>query len=340
MNMASLGRSGGRAVGGILVRPPLPPGHNSMFRVPASRSNEADLTRALNGSSSHGIRSSRSFDSGLSVGRMNSGSSIASTTSSLSQSTSMDDGLSAVLRGEVVGAGANESSTPSERDISTFREQARKNLEAGELVPDAVVGGLLQERLSKMDCKRHGWLLDGFPRTPHQVDALVDSDAMPDVVIVMKVDSEDIVDRLVHRRIDPVTGSIYNLKYKKPPTEEISKRLKRREDDHEDVIRSRLATYEANMVGILANFANYDITVVEVDAGGELSREDVYKQVRGELLRASLTDNGVASSRPLNVVVAGPPGCGKGTQADMLRSDFGMVHISTGDLLRDAVQGI
>jgi adenylate kinase len=122
---------------------------------------------------------------------------------------------------------------------------------AGALVPDEVVIGLIEERTKADDCKP-GFLLDGFPRTVPQAEAL---DKMLsgrnlglDHVVAIDVPEELLVERAVLRRTDKRTGQIYHLKYNPPPPEAD---LEHRADDREDVVRTRLATYSKMTADLL-----------------------------------------------------------------------------------------
>eukprot|EP00188_Purpureofilum_apyrenoidigerum_P003648 Plantae.Rhodophyta-Purpureofilum_apyrenoidigerum.ctg38760.p1 GENE.Plantae.Rhodophyta-Purpureofilum_apyrenoidigerum.ctg38760~~Plantae.Rhodophyta-Purpureofilum_apyrenoidigerum.ctg38760.p1 ORF type:complete len:352 (-),score=51.79 Plantae.Rhodophyta-Purpureofilum_apyrenoidigerum.ctg38760:315-1370(-) len=346
--MASLGRTGGKVGGMLGVRPPLPPGHGASLRLPPSRSSESTAELARGQYHTSPLKASRSYDSGLSVGRHSSiTNSSASSKSSMSQSMSMEDGLSAMLKGEafnMIAAHQQQvnSTQLAMKNMHFVRQQAKACIDAGKLAPDEVVFSLLWDRLAQRDCQKYGWLLDGFPRTAQQVDILAENDALPDVVIVMEVEDSHLADRLENRRVDPETKEIYNLKYKRPPTEEVRQRLITRDDDRPEVIKKRLATYRQTTPGIMANFAQYDVDVFHVNAGDGVSREELHKEIYSTLMdrcRSSDHAYGEAPSlKPLRVGIMGPPGCGKGTQAHLLRKDIGLVHISTGDLLRESVR--
>jgi adenylate kinase len=126
-------------------------------------------------------------------------------------------------------------------------------MKRGDLVPDSVVIGLVVERLAEGDCGR-GFLLDGFPRTKPQAEAL--EAAMQakglglDAVVLIEVDDQLIVDRIVGRRTDPETGTIYHLTFQPPPAE-IAPRLVQRSDDTEEACRARLAKYHAETAPIV-----------------------------------------------------------------------------------------
>jgi adenylate kinase len=133
------------------------------------------------------------------------------------------------------------------------------NMSAGALVPDAVVIDLIDERTRDADCAP-GFLLDGFPRTVPQAEAL---DAMLrarsvalDHVIALEVPQSMLIERAVLRRADKRTGQIYHLKYSPPPP---GADLEHRPDDREDVVKKRLATYEAMTAELLPYYENLRI---------------------------------------------------------------------------------
>jgi adenylate kinase len=128
-----------------------------------------------------------------------------------------------------------------------------QTMAAGGLVPDAYVVSLIEER-TKADDSKKGFLLDGFPRTVPQAQAL---DAMLakrganqkiDAVLALEVPKDLLVERAVLRRTDKRTGQIYHLKYKPPPPDA---ELEHRADDKEEVVRKRLDAYESMTAELL-----------------------------------------------------------------------------------------
>jgi len=122
----------------------------------------------------------------------------------------------------------------------------KKYSEAGSLVPDDLVDGLVEDRLAEPDCAG-GFMLDGFPRTVVQAEWLdrmlkARGRAM-DHVVLIEVDDAIIVERIVGRGVDPITGKIYHLKFDPPPTDEIKNRLVFRKDDTTEVLTLRLREY-------------------------------------------------------------------------------------------------
>lgn len=119
---------------------------------------------------------------------------------------------------------------------------AKEYMDAGLLVPDEVIIGLIQERLQEDDANE-GVLFDGFPRTIPQAESLEEI-ATVSSVISIEVPDDAIVERIVGRRMDPDTGDIYHVTFKPAPPE-ITERLIQRPDDTEETVRSRLEAYHA-----------------------------------------------------------------------------------------------
>lgn len=124
--------------------------------------------------------------------------------------------------------------------------QAEKYMEAGELVPDSVVIGIVQERLAAPDCKR-GFLLDGFPRTVEQAQALEDSRVQLDAVINIQVHRDLLVKRLSGRRICKQCGKAWHMEFNPPFGHrcDCGGELYQRSDDASDTVNQRLDVYLA-----------------------------------------------------------------------------------------------
>ena len=126
--------------------------------------------------------------------------------------------------------------------------KAKSYKESGALVPDEVVIGIIKERIVKDDCK-DGFILDGFPRTIPQAEALDKMGIVIDKVIDIEVPDEKIINRMSGRRVCEKCGASYHLEYKKPKVEGIcdacSGTLIQRKDDHPDTVKSRLDVYHS-----------------------------------------------------------------------------------------------
>ncbi len=126
--------------------------------------------------------------------------------------------------------------------------KAKEFIDNGQLVPDEVVIGIIKERLAQDDCK-NGFILDGFPRTIPQAQALDTMGIDIDKVIDIEVPDEKIVERMSGRRVCPSCGNSYHLIYKKPEKEGICNscgtELVIRADDHPDTVKERLDVYHS-----------------------------------------------------------------------------------------------
>lgn len=126
-------------------------------------------------------------------------------------------------------------------------KRAKAYADAGELVPDALVNALVDERLRREDCAP-GFLLDGFPRTAAQAEELdailARSGRSLDHVLLLEVDEPALLERVTGRRSDPETGRVYHVKFSPPPAE-IADRLIQRKDDTAEVFARRLEEYAA-----------------------------------------------------------------------------------------------
>jgi adenylate kinase len=123
---------------------------------------------------------------------------------------------------------------------------AKKVMDAGGLVSDDIIIGLVKDRITQQDCAE-GFLFDGFPRTIPQAQAMVDAEVTIDHVVEIAVDDEEIVARLSGRRVHPGSGRIYHVLFNKPITEglddETGEPLVQRDDDTEETVRKRLEIY-------------------------------------------------------------------------------------------------
>ena len=126
--------------------------------------------------------------------------------------------------------------------------KAKEFIDAGQLVPDDVVIGIIKERLSEDDCD-NGFILDGFPRTIPQAEALDEMGIEIDKVIDIEVPDEKIVLRMSGRRVCPACGNSYHLLYKKPEKDGICNacgaELIIRADDHPNTVKERLDVYHS-----------------------------------------------------------------------------------------------
>lgn len=132
------------------------------------------------------------------------------------------------------------------KDETEMGLKAKEYIEAGKLVPDEVVIGIIKDRLSEKDCE-NGFILDGFPRTIPQAEALDEMGIVIDKVIDIEVPDEKIVTRMSGRRVCKNCGNSYHIEYKKPAKEGICNacggELVCRKDDAPETVLERLKIY-------------------------------------------------------------------------------------------------
>ena len=157
--------------------------------------------------------------------------------------------------------------------------QAQSYMESGLLVPDELIIQLISERIKEKDAV-NGVLFDGFPRTLNQAVEL-SSIVKISSVISIEVPDEEIVGRIVERRMDPLTGDIYHIDYNPPPTE-IKDRLVQRKDDNEDTVRNRLAAYHQQTSPLSKWYSEQGI-LFAVD--GNRTIEEVGKDIENFLIK-------------------------------------------------------
>ena len=171
---------------------------------------------------------------------------------------------------------------------SELGQKAHVEIAAGRLVDDETVNGLAEVRLRKADC-RHGFLLDGYPRTGKQaakIESLMESLGHRPTVIEIKIGYNELVQRITGRRLCPKCGAIYNIHSHPPKNTDVcdvcQARLVVRTDDREEVIGERLRAYEQQTLPVFEVFRDKGETIHSID--GTLPQDEIAAQIL-ELLR-------------------------------------------------------
>jgi adenylate kinase len=167
--------------------------------------------------------------------------------------------------------------------------KAKEFMDAGKLVPDEVVIGIIKDRLAQADCKK-GFILDGFPRTVPQAEALdkvlAGLGMKMDHVISIDVPEEDLVARLCGRRTckDAACGQMFHVQYTPPKKEGVCDKcggeLYQRDDDNETTVRSRLATYNQATAPLIGYYSAKGLVRPIAGVG---SIEDIFNKIVGIL---------------------------------------------------------
>lgn len=171
---------------------------------------------------------------------------------------------------------------------------AKEVMDAGRLVSDDIIIGLVVERLEQSDCA-NGCLFDGFPRTIPQAEALRDSGVNIDHVIEMAVEDVAIIERMAGRRVHLASGRTYHMVYHPPKKEgyddETGEQLIQRDDDRESVVRDRLSVYHEQtepLIHFYSSWAKADPsgapTVNQIQGVGQVEeiRDEIFAVLRGK----------------------------------------------------------
>jgi len=138
--------------------------------------------------------------------------------------------------------------------------EAKKVMDAGGLVTDEIILGLVKDRIAEDDCK-NGFLFDGFPRTLPQADALKDQGVEIDAVVEIDVDDEEIVKRMSGRRVHLASGRTYHIVFNPPKVggkdDETGEDLIQRDDDQEDTVKKRLDVYHEQTEPLIAYYTGW-----------------------------------------------------------------------------------
>lgn len=168
-------------------------------------------------------------------------------------------------------------------------KEAKSYMDAGKLVPDEVTIGIVRERLAKDDCKK-GFILDGFPRTIEQADALTgilkELGLALTRVLNINVPAEDLIERAVGRRICKTCGATYHTKFNPPKKEGIcdncGSKLVSRADDNAETMKNRLSVYEASTRPLIDYYKQAGL-YTEVDGRQAIDKvtADLVKALKG-----------------------------------------------------------
>jgi len=141
--------------------------------------------------------------------------------------------------------------------------EAKKVMDAGELISDEIIIGLVKERVAESDCK-NGYLLDGFPRTIPQADAMKENNIDVDFVVEIDVDDSEIIKRMAGRRMHMASGRTYHIVYNPPKTEgkddATGEELVQREDDKEETVKQRLDVYHSQTKPLIEYYSGWAST--------------------------------------------------------------------------------
>ena len=147
------------------------------------------------------------------------------------------------------------------RSDSELGAGAKVLMDAGRLVPDEIIVGLVEERITASDCA-NGFLLDGFPRTIPQAEAMRARQLRIDAVVDIQVPEDRIIERMSGRRVHPGSGRTYHVRFNPPATEGLDdvtgEALIQRDDDRESTVRHRLEVYHEQTAPIIEYYRQWE----------------------------------------------------------------------------------
>lgn len=176
--------------------------------------------------------------------------------------------------------------------------EAKKIMDAGGLVSDDIIIGLVKERIAKPDCE-NGFLFDGFPRTIAQADALKHANVNIDAVVEIAVDDAEIVKRMAGRRAHLASGRTYHVVYNPPKVDGkddvTGEPLVQRDDDREETVKSRLKVYHEQTAPLIDYYNGWSQdgkaeapAYVKVNGIGDVDdiRDQIFRTLDGRLARS------------------------------------------------------
>lgn len=177
---------------------------------------------------------------------------------------------------------------------TTLGLAAKEVMDAGRLVSDEIIIGLVKERLEQPDCA-NGCLFDGFPRTIPQAEALRDSGVDINHVVEVAVDDEEIIERMAGRRVHLASGRTYHIIYNPPKKDgfddETGDPLIQRDDDRESVVRDRLSVYHEQTEPLIHFYSSWEKkhpatapSMNRVQGVGQVEeiRDEIFRALRGK----------------------------------------------------------
>jgi len=131
----------------------------------------------------------------------------------------------------------------------------------GELITDNVIVDLIKERLNQQDCRVNGWVLEGFPKTESQMNMLKTMKIPVSLVVVLQIDDDIVYERHEYKKIDPVTGKVYDLKGMEELDEEVLERLVTKDSDKHEIVKKRLRVWKEFLPKLEETFKEHRLSL-------------------------------------------------------------------------------
>lgn len=168
-------------------------------------------------------------------------------------------------------------------------KKAQALMDAGILVSDEVIVGLVEQRINQQDCQS-GFLFDGFPRTIPQAEALIERSVEIDFVVEIDVPDEQIISRMSGRRMHPGSGRNYHIEFNPPKLTDIDDEsgepLIQREDDNPETVKDRLEVYSNQTLPLIEFYSERSESIKYIRVSGSESPELVSKNILDQIDQA------------------------------------------------------
>ena len=168
-------------------------------------------------------------------------------------------------------------------------KKAQALIDAGILVSDEVIVGLVEQRINQQDCQS-GFLFDGFPRTIPQAEALIERSVEIDFVVEIDVSDEEIISRMSGRRMHPGSGRNYHIEFNPPKIADIDDEsgepLVQREDDNPETVKDRLEVYSNQTLPLIEFYSERSESIKYIRVSGSESPELVSKNILDQIDQA------------------------------------------------------
>ncbi|XP_035386002.1 adenylate kinase 8 [Electrophorus electricus] len=213
----------------------------------------------------------------------------------------------------------------ADTDITRAALQYRQN---NQDVPKDLWIKLIQQRLSKSDCVRRGWVLEAIPKNGEEALCLQEAGISPEHVVMLQAPDGILTERILGKRIDPVTGDVYHVTFIWPESADVAQRLERPQGlMTKDLMRATLELYHRQAHTLQSTYRSC-LRVINADQ----PHVDVFAQV----LTYVMTRPHSAAPHTPRILLLGPPGSGKSLQASLLAHKYSIVDICCGELLKAA----
>ncbi|CAH1787369.1 unnamed protein product [Owenia fusiformis] len=211
---------------------------------------------------------------------------------------------------------------------TSVKREAESYSKKGQPVPIELWVKIIKERLKLFDCMKKGWVMEGFPQTREQAQALQAEGIYPKHFVLLDAPDTVLIERASGKRIDPITGDVYHTTFDYPSDQEIIERLKPVAENTEEVLVNKLVVYHRHIEGIIDTY-----NVVHKTINADQPKADVFSQAFTFLCSNPRS----AAPHTPRVVLMGPTGSGKAVQAALLANKYNIVNVSCGLLIKQAI---